>query len=203
MPARPAHIGPMPRPIRVAKAPDGSLAYAVPMAPQSLPPVTPRALLDAWDTARDALRAAERQHHHPAFDPLWPDAGLSRWAPPRTLVFRPSGGGEPTELAIADRDAGAWADAIDSAYGLESLHGMTLCLRLLALVEALARLPWLAPMFTVSPSGIRLDPELLAAAATMPLDGAARFDEGGLKRILSRPLSSTPNRSLPGGRPTA
>jgi hypothetical protein len=79
---------------------------------------------------------------------------------------------------------------------------MALCLRLLALVEALARLPWLAPLFSVSARGIRLDPALLAAAATMPLDGAARFDESGLKLILSRPLPSTPNRSLPQGKPT-
>jgi hypothetical protein len=193
-------------PIRVARAADGALTYALALAPPELPPVTPRALLDAWDTARDAIRHAERRRHPALVDPIWPDASFSRWGPPRTLLFQP-GNAEPTRLAIADRDASAWADAIDSAHGLDSLHGMTLCLRLLALVDALSRLKWLAPMFSFSSTGIQLHPALLAAAATMSLDAAARFDEGGLKRILSRPLPSTPNQSLPhgpsGGRPTA
>lgn len=185
----------MPPPIRKARAPDGALTYALALAPTALPPVTPRALLAAWDTARDAIRSAERRRG--TQDPIWPDVLFPRWAPPRLLHFRPEGG-EPTDLAIQDRDAGAWADAIDSAYGLESLHGMALCLRLLALVEALTRLPWLKPLFRVTPGGVELDPSLLHAAATMPLDGAARFDDDGLRRILSRPLAFTPNRSAPG-----
>ncbi len=192
--------------IRMARAPDGTLTYAVPLAPQALPPVTPRALLAAWDTARDSVRLAERQRHAALVDPIWPDVSFSRWGPPRILHFQPEDG-EPTRLAITDRDAGAWADAIDSAHGLESLVGMTLCLRLLALVDALSHMKWLAPLFSISARGITFNPSLLAAAATMSLDAGARFDEGGLRRILSRPLPSTPNpdqpKGLPGGRPTA
>jgi hypothetical protein len=45
-----------------------------------------------------------------------------------------------------------------------------------------------------------LHPALLRAAATMPLDGAARFDEGGLRRLLSRPL---PQGGAPAPRPIA
>jgi hypothetical protein len=192
--------------IRVARAPDGALTYALPLAPPELPPVTPRALQNAWDTARDSVRQAERRRHHAVLDPIWPDASASRFGPPRLLLFQPAGA-EPTRLAIADRDASAWADAIDSAHGLDSLQGMTLCLRLLALVDAMSRLKWLVPMFSFSGGGIQLHPALLAAAATMSLDAGARFDEGGLQRILSRPLPSTPNQPepnrLPGGRPTA
>lgn len=186
----------MPNTIRVARAPDGALTYALPLAPQAVPPVTPRALLNAWETAREAVRMAERRHHPAVLDPIWPDAGNLRWGPPRTLVFQPAGG-EPTQLAIADRDASAWADAIDSAHGLESLQGMSLCLRLLALVDALSRMKWLAPLFTISASGISFNPSLLAAAATMALDAGARFDEGGLRRVLSRPLPSAPNQYQP------
>ncbi len=197
-------------PIRVARAPDGALTYALALAPSALPPVTPRALLDAWDTARDAVRQAERRRHPALVDPIWPDASQSRFGPPRLLVFQPSGT-EPTQLAIADRDASAWADAIDSAHGLDSLQGMTLCLRLLALVDALSRMTWLTPMFSFSAGGIHLEPALVTAAATMSLDGGARFDEGGLRRILSRPLPSAPNQcqpqvlpnGKPGGRPIA
>lgn len=155
-------------PIHVARSPDGALTYAIPLPPERLPPVAPGELLAAWDLARAA--AARRQ-----------------WGSPRVLVF-PRPDGPPTELAIADRDAAAWAEAIDAAVGLDSLAGLSLCLRLLALVEVLGRAPSLAGHFAVSPAGIDLHPALLAAAAAMPLDGAARFDETGLHRLLSRPL---------------
>jgi hypothetical protein len=198
-------------PIRVARAPDGTLTYALALAPPELPPVTPRALQNAWDTARDAIRQADARRHPAVIDPIWPDASASRFGPPRLLLFQPPTAAEPTRLAIADRDASAWADAIDSAHGLDSLHGMTLCLRLLALVDAMARLKWLVPMFSFSGGGITLHPALLAAAATMSLDAGARFDEGGLKRVLSRPLpAASPDcqpkglpAGRPGGRPTA
>ena len=164
----------MPDPIRVARAPDGALTYAIPLPPERLPPVPPRQLLAAWELARAA--AARRQ-----------------WGSPRILVF-PRPDGQPTELAIADRDAAAWAEAIDSAVGLDTIDGLSLCLRLLALVEVLGRAQSLAAFFAVTPAGIDLHPSLLSAAAAMPLDGAARFDEFGLRRLSSCPLP-------PGGLP--
>jgi len=166
------HIGPMPAPIHVARTPDGALTYLVPLPPESLPAVPPEELLAAWALARQA--AARR-----------------RWGPPRLLHFtRPEGDplGDSTRIAIADRDAGAWAEAIDSAIGLGTVSGLALCLRLLALVEVLSRASWLEPLFDVTPAGIDLHPALLSAAATMPLDAGARFDEAGLRRLLSRPL---------------
>ncbi|SDB47763.1 hypothetical protein [Belnapia rosea] len=154
--------------IRVAEAPNGALTYAVPLPPERLPAVAPRQLLAAWDLAREA---ADRQ----------------QWGKPRRLLFARTGG-EPMELAIADRDAAAWAEAIDSAIGLDTIGGLSLCLRLLALVEVLGRAPWMTALFAVTPAGIDLHPALLSAAAAMPLDGGARFDETGLRRLLSRPL---------------
>ncbi|MDN3563788.1 hypothetical protein QWZ14_05285 [Paeniroseomonas aquatica] len=177
----------MPHSIRVARAPDGALTYAIPLPPEQLPAVLPRQLLAAWELARDA---ADRRE----------------WGTRRVLLFpHPAGGpeGAATELAIADRDAGAWAEAIDAAIGLDTLAGLSLCLRLLALVEVLGRARWLAALFNVTPAGIELHPSLLSAAAAMPLDAAARFDETGLHRLLSRPLpSGGSSRSLgdaPGG----
>ena len=155
----------MPGPIRVARTPAGALAYAVPVPPERLPAVQPAALLSAWTLARHA-------------------AARHLWGAPRLLHFaRPDG--ESTEIAITDADAGCWAEAIDSAVGLGTLPGLALCLRLLALVEVLGRVPALAPLFDVTPDGIELHPALLDAAASMPLDPGARFDEAGLRRLLS------------------
>jgi len=158
----------MPDAIRVARAPNGVLTYAIPLPPERLPAVPPRKLLAAWALARQA-------------------AAQERWGAPRTLLFRRPDG-SPSEIAIADPDAGAWAEAIDDAIGLGTLTGLSLCLRLLALVEAMGRLPWLAALFEVTPEGVDLHPALLSVAAAMPLDAGARFDEAGLRRLLSRPL---------------
>ncbi|TCZ66842.1 hypothetical protein [Roseicella aquatilis] len=155
-------------PIRVARTPSGALTYAVPVPPEHLPAVPPEDLLAAWSLARRA-------------------AALHLWGPPRLLRFaRP--GGEATEIAIADADAGCWAEAIDNGIGLGTLAGLALCLRLLALVEVLARVPALAPLFDVTPDGIDLHPALLDAAARLPLDAGARFDEAAIRRLLSSRL---------------
>ena len=156
----------MPDLIAVARAPDGALTYAVPVPPQNLPAVPARRLLDAWDAAREA-------------------AAGERWGPPRRFLFP---GTDAAGIAIADPDAGCWAEAVDHVFGLDNLPGLAVCLRLLALVEVMGRAGWLAGLFDITPGGIELHPALLAAAATMPLDAAARFDEAGLRRLLSRRL---------------
>ncbi|MDO9708322.1 hypothetical protein [Paracraurococcus lichenis] len=164
----------MPGPIRVARTPAGALTYAVPIPPERLPAVEAADLLAAWSLARRA-------------------AGLELWGPPRLLRFaRPDG--EATEIAIADADAGCWAEAVDAGYGLATLPGLALCLRLLALVEVLGRVPALAPLFDVGPDGIDLHPALLDAAARLPLDAGARFDEAAIRRLLSDRLPPRADR---------
>lgn len=160
----------MPSRIRVAQSPDGLLAYAIPFPPESLPAVAPRDLLAAWDHARAAATA-------------------ERWGAPRRLLFRRPDG-EAQELLLADADAACWAEAVDARHDLATPGGLALCLRLLALVEVLARARWLAGLYRMTAEGIDLHPELLRAAAAMPLDAAARFDETGLRRLLSRPIPS-------------
>ncbi|HEV7265100.1 MAG TPA: hypothetical protein VGN83_09300 [Falsiroseomonas sp.] len=164
--------------IRVAEDAAGGLAYAVPCPPESLPAVRPEALLAAWQAARAG-------------------AAAGRWGPPRTLLFRRPDA-EPTVLAIADRDARCWAEAVDRGAGLATLPGLAVCLRLLALVEVMSRAgrpaggeaAWLAGMFDVTPQGVDLHPALLRAAAAMPLDHAARFDAEALRRLLSRGIAA-------------
>lgn len=160
----------MPRTIRVAHTETGALAYFVPVPPESLPAVAPGDLLRAWNVARHG--AVQR-----------------RWGAPRFLRFARRGEDGPTEIAIADPDAGAWTEAIDRAFGLETLTGLSLCLRLLALVEVLGRAARLEPFFDVTPAGVDLHPSLLAAAAALPLDQEARLDETALvERLRFRAL---------------
>jgi hypothetical protein len=155
----------MPRTIRVAQTETGALAYFVPVPPERIPAVSPDDLLRAWNVARHG--AVQRQ-----------------WGAPRFLRFAQRDDGAPTELAIADPDAGAWTEAIDRAFGLDTLAGLSVCLRLLALVEVLGRASRLEPFFDVSPAGVDLHPSLLAAAAALPLDREARLDEAALMERL-------------------
>jgi hypothetical protein len=166
-----AHMAPMlASPIRVAEDAAGGLAYAIPCPPETLPAVRPEALLAAWRAAHEG-------------------AASGRWGPPRTLMFHRQDA-EPTVLAIADRDARCWAEAVDRGADLGTLGGLAVCLRLLALVEVMGRAGWLAGMFDVTAQGVELHPSLLRAAATMPLDGAARFDAEALRRLLSRGIAA-------------
>ena len=155
----------MPGPIPVAEAPDGALAYAIPLPPEAMPPVRPRDLVNAWHAAREAA-----------------DAGA--WGKPRLLRFTRDDG-TTTDLALADADAACWAEAVDLVAGLGSLPGMALCLRLLALVEVMGRARWMAGFFSIGAEGAEFHPALLRAAAEMPLDAASRFDELALRRLLS------------------
>ena len=167
----------MSRSIRTARTETGAIAYLVPVAPERLPAVSPGDLLHAWKVAR-----------HGAVQRLWGAPRFFRFA-------QQSGRGESTEIAIADPDAGAWTEAIDRAFGLDTLSGLALCLRLLALVEILTRAVRLEPFFDVTPAGVDLHPSLLAAAAALPLNPAARFDEAVLMTRL--PFRCCPRAALP------
>lgn len=163
--------------IRTALTRDGTLTYLVPVPPEALPPVRGRDLAAAWDHAREAAAGA-----------AWGAARLFRFQ-------RPDGG--TTDLALSDDDARCWAAAVDAAVSIGTSHGLSLCLRLLALVDLLARAPWTAGLFQIGRNGTTLHPALLAAAAEAPLDADARFDETGFRARLARPLAS-PSASAPG-----
>ena len=50
------------------------------------------------------------------------------------------------------------------------------CLRLLALIDLVARAPWALPLCRLERDGAELHPSLLRIAATTPLTAEARFD---------------------------
>lgn len=151
-------------PIAVGAGPDGTLTYLVDLPPEALPPVRGRDLAAAWDAAREAALAR-----------LW---GVARgfWFCRRD--------GSCTHLALADPDARCWAGAVDRTVGTHTRYGLSLCLRLLALVELLTRAGWTGGVLRVAPDGAELHPAVVRAAATMPLTAEARFDEAQFRARL-------------------
>jgi hypothetical protein len=144
-------------PIQVAVADNGIVTYLVDAPPESLPPVGLRDIAAAWDAARAA-------------------AGAAAWGSARLFRFRRADG-SLTDLALADADACCWAGAVDKTTGMHTSYGLSLCLRLLALVDLLARERWAAPLMRLTRGEAELDPALLRTAATAPLNHEARFDE--------------------------
>ncbi|PZW51044.1 hypothetical protein C8P66_101261 [Humitalea rosea] len=167
-----------PTPVGLAAAADGTLLHALPFPAEALPVVAPARLREAWDAARIAATAEAE-------------------GPPRALLFRGTDGATH-DLLIADSDARCWAMAVDHLAGLDTTAGIALLMRLLALVDLLARVRFLDPMFAVSAGGTEFHPALLDAAARQPLDAAGRFDAAAWKRLFSDRLESpAPRRAQP------
>jgi hypothetical protein len=161
------------RRVRVGAAPDGTMTYLVDLAPEALPPVRQRDLAAAWEAARARAIAAGE------------DGGGAGWGAARLFRFRRADGTH-TDLALADQDACCWAGAVDGTVGMQTCYGLSLCLRLLALVDLLARARWAAGLFALRPEGAEIDPTVLRAAAHAPLTAEARFDESGFRaQVLS------------------
>ena len=154
--------------IRVAVAGNGTVTYLVDSPPESLPPVRLRDIAAAWEAARTAARAA-----------AWGSARLFRFRRPD---------GSLTDLALADADACCWAGAVDQTTGMHTGYGLSLCLRLLALVDLLARERWAAPLLRVTRAGAEPDPALLRAAAIAPLNREARFDDTPFRALVAARL---------------
>jgi hypothetical protein len=170
----------MPHTIQVAAGDDGTLTYLIDHTPAELPPVRARDLLAAWHLAREAAHRAA-------------------WSSARAFRFRRADGGW-TELALQDRDALCWAGAVDRAVGMETFYGLSVCLRLLALVDLLARATWTAGLVDLDPGGAELHPALLRAAAEARLTEEARLDEPGLRRRLQ--TLPTAGRAAVSGNPS-
>ncbi len=144
-------------PIRVLQARDGSLTYLVHAAPEALPPVRSRDLAAAWDAAREAATGSE-----------WGHSRLFRFVQPD---------GATIDMALSDEDARCWASAVDHTTGMQTPYGLSLCLRLLVLVDLLARVSWASALCRIGRAGATLDPLLVRTAATTPLTNQAGFDE--------------------------
>jgi hypothetical protein len=72
-------------------------------------------------------------------------------------------------------------------------YGLSVCLRLLALIEFLARTPWTAGLIDLSHEA-ELHPALLRLAAEARLTDDATFDEHGFKKTLQTlPATARPS----------
>lgn len=158
--------------IQVAETREGIVTYLVAKPPEALPAVQPRDLERAWYQARAAAIASVD-------------------GPARLFRFTAEVGS--CDLALTDSDARCWAAAVDAARGIDNLVGLSVCLRLLALVELMTRARWAAMRVSLQPDGAEIDPALLRAAATVPLTREARFDEAQLRALLS-PAGATQAR---------
>jgi hypothetical protein len=161
---------PQPPPnVRVGRSADGTYTYVVNQSPDTLPAVRGRDLEAAWDAARQAALA-------------------DNWGAPRAFRFRRDDG-TVTDLALADPDARCWANAVDRMAGMSTSYGLSIFLRLLALVDLLAQAAWAMRMVHLARDGADLHPLLLRAAATVQLTVDARFDVEAFRARLG-PLAT-------------
>ncbi len=149
--------------VTTAYGPAGEVLHVLSVPPPTLPSVTKRDLEQAWEAAQAAGAA-----------PLPPARGF-RFA--RVA-------GEPVELILHDPDAAAWAAAVDRVADLSTMRGVSLCLRLLGLVELMGRAGWARAWFTLDRGGADIAPALLLAAALAPLNETGGFDEPALQALL-------------------
>jgi hypothetical protein len=149
-------------PIRTRTGPAGEILHLIPHPPAGLPPVTKRDLEQAWEAA---------------------SARGESFGPARGFCFtRP--GAEPLNLMLNDPDAANWAAAIGRAKNFETAHGISVCLRLMALVEFLGSAGWVRPWLTFNRDGLTIHPALWQAAALAPLTETGGFAETALRALL-------------------
>lgn len=143
-----------------AVADDGTELHFVTVSPAALPRVQKRDLEQAWEQARDAAAAGRSG---------------------RRRGFRFLGG---PDIALGDRDARAWADSVDCHADLSTPHGVSLCLRLLGLVDLLGRALWPARYLRISGGEAAIDGALLGAAAATRLTETGALDETAMRAML-------------------
>ena len=151
--------------VHAAASADGAVVYRLDTPPEGLPAVRSRDLAAAWDAAREAARSAE-----------WGAATFFQFS--RT-------DGTSTQLALADRDARCWATAVGQVAALRTPYGVSLCLRLLALVDLLAQARWTVSLLAFEAGLVRLHPALLRLAASSPLSTEGLFDEQSFRASLA------------------
>jgi hypothetical protein len=144
--------------------PHGEILHLVPHQAAALPSVARRDLERAWDASRAA------GGHAPATA-----TRLIRFTQPE----RP-----PLDLILTDSDAASWAAAIGGIVDLSTAYGMSVCLRLLALVDLMGRAAWARAWFSISRAGLEFHPALLQAAALSPLTETGGFAETALRALL-------------------
>lgn len=150
--------------VRIGTGPAGILTYCVDRPLETLPAVRGRDLERAWDAAREAALS-------------------SRWGAVRGFRFGREDGAF-TDLALTDADARCWAGAVDATVGMGSSYGLSTCIRLLAMIDLLARARWAIGLLRLERDGAALHPSLLRAAGCTPLTDTGRFEEAAFRSRL-------------------
>jgi hypothetical protein len=155
-----------------------AVCWQVSGPPSALPAVRGRDLIACWSAARRL-------------------ANEGQWGMVRRFRFLADSG--TLDLALADADACCWAEAVDARVGLHTRYGLSLCLRLLALVELLTRSAPARALVTFCGGEAELHPSLVVAAASCPLGADARFARldplagaGGACELLPAPAGLVP-----------
>ncbi|NKB45295.1 MAG: hypothetical protein GKS03_13565 [Alphaproteobacteria bacterium] len=148
---------------------DGSTMVCAPFPAQDLPPVGLSDIRRAWETASKAA-----------------EMGLElRENDPDGVVFQDKLGA-PVQVKFDDFDAHCWATAIHRSFNLATVKGLSVCFRMLALYQLMAKSPWARPLFSFDrKNGLRIDKGLLAAAAPLNVDGL--FDSENIREETGAP----------------
>jgi hypothetical protein len=169
----------LPGAIDCAVAPDGAFLYRAGFSAERLPAVRVRDLLSCWEAARALAEAGE-------------------WGAPRRFRFASpdDAPGGTVDVALIDPDACCWAEAVDGRAGLQTRYGMSLCLRLLALVDILARSAHAPALVRIEAGEAALHPGLVEAAASLALDPTGRLP--GLEPLAAQSAACELLRLAPG-----
>lgn len=153
--------------------------------PEDLPPISPLDLRKAWRAAHVAAEVGL------AMEP----------GDLEGVTFRHKNGAE-TRFVFADIDAACWAAAVDRTYDLQTVTGLSLLFRLLALIALMADAPWLRPFFSLTAKdGASLAPRLLSTAASHPLSSGAGFSAQSFKAAMG--IGEASNLPSPFAKPKA
>jgi len=153
--------------IRTEYGAQGEVVHLIPFAAPELPSVSRRHLEQAWEAARGAALSA------------------ATGKAPMTHGFHfHEDNGPPLDLILADRDAASWTGGVERIADLSTAYGISLCLRLLALVALMGSAEWARPWFTLKRAGANIHPALLQAASLAPLTPTGGFAETSLRALL-------------------
>lgn len=137
-----------------------------PFSAQDLPPVGLSDISRAWEMASKAA-----------------ELGMElRENDPNGVVFHDKLG-KPVQIKFVDFDAHYWATAIHRSYNLATVKGLSVCFRMLALYQLMAKSPWARPLFSFDRKNrLRIDKGLMAAAAATPLNIDGLFDTNEIRQ---------------------
>jgi hypothetical protein len=92
---------------------------------------------------------------------------------------------EEIRFLFSDLDGACWAAAVDRQFGLDTIQGVSLLFRLLALIDLMTDTPWLRPFFSLSQAdGAVIDGKLMTVAAAQPLSETAAFEAAAFKAAM-------------------